>query len=66
LQSRHGLHLVLIAAVTPTRVLAFSEGKAKVVTALRLAEQDKRRSAFMDALLAEYQVAIEPGLGVVQ
>jgi len=46
--------------------LAFSEGKAKVVTALRLAEQDKRRSAFMDALLAEYKVAIEPGLGVVQ
>ena len=66
LQSRHGLHLVLIAAVTPTRVLAFSEVKAKVVTALRLAEQDKRRSAFKDALLAEYKVAIEPGLGVVQ
>ena len=64
--SRHGIHLVLIAAVTPERVLGFSEVKTKVVMALRLAEQDKRRVAFMDALLAEYSVAIEPGLGVVQ
>ncbi len=65
LKSRHGVHLVLMPTVTPERILAFSEVKPKVVMALRLAEQDKRRQAFMETLLAEYSVAIEPGLGVV-
>lgn len=66
LASRHGVHLVLISALTPKRALAFSEVKAKIVTNMRLAEQRMRSRGFLDALLAEYSVQIDPSLGLAQ
>ena len=64
--SHHGAHLVLISAVTPKRVLAFSEVRQKIVTEMRLAEQRLRSLAFVDGLLAEFVVQIDPSLGVAQ
>jgi parvulin-like peptidyl-prolyl isomerase len=64
--SHHGVHLVLISAVTPKRVLAFSEVRQKIVTEMRLAEQRLRSLAFVDGLLAEFVVQIDPSLGVAQ